>query len=323
MATTKLGDMIIPENFASYTAEQAVAKNKFFNSGIIMNNPQLATLLEAGGKTISMPFVKPLTGDSEVPSETNDMGVGNISTSEDIARRQLRVKAWGENQLASLLSGDNVMDRISAAVSDYWSAEYSKILISTCTGVFAKLTNKVNDISAKTGDAALLNPSDAIDTKYVIGDSADAITAIAVHSAVYAYMLKKDQIINVPASDGKGVIQKYGPLNATVLVDDSIPYDSTTKIGCMYLYGSGAFGYVESNTGINPAEITRNPLKGLGENILISRKQFVLHPLGVQWSEPTATIVSPANSDLETAARWAKVKEDKNIYLAQFKFKIA
>ncbi|ACA54538.1 hypothetical protein FDC45_15530 [Clostridium botulinum] len=323
MTITKLGDMIIPSNFAAYTAEQAVAKNKFFKGGIIASNPQLASLLEVGGKTINMPFVKPLTGDSEVPSETNDMGIGNISTSEDIARRQLRVKAWGENQLASLLSGDNVMDRISDAVSDYWSAELSKILISTCTGVFAKLTNKVNDITVKTGNAALLNPNDAIDTKYIIGDSADAITAIAIHSAVYAYMLKMDQITNVPTSDGKGVIQKYGPLNATVLVDDSVPYDSTTKVGAMYLYGPGAFGFVESNNGIEAAEITRNPLKGLGENILISRKQFVLHPLGVQWNEPTSSITSPANSDLETATRWTKVKEDKNIYLAQFKFKIA
>lgn len=122
MAKTYLKDMIIPENFASYVAERATETNAFWRSGIVANNPQLAELLAQGGKTIIMPFVKPLSGDSEIPSEDDDMAINNITTSTDTARRQLRVKAFGENQLASLLSGDDVMDRIAEAFGDYWSA---------------------------------------------------------------------------------------------------------------------------------------------------------------------------------------------------------
>ncbi|MHB7978939.1 coat protein [Clostridium sporogenes] len=323
MAVTKLKDMVIPENFTKYTSERATEKNVFFRSGIVAPNPQLAELLEVGGKTIVMPFVKPLGGDSEIPSEDGDISLNNINTSNDMARRQFRVKAWGENQLASILSGTNVMDDIGDATAQYWSTEYTKMLISTCKGVFAKLTDHVNDISGKTGNASLFNASDAIDTKFILGDSADNIGALAVNSAVYAYMLKQDQITTVPSSDGKGSITVYKPLMAKVIVDDAIPYDNTTKICSMYMYGKGAFGFVENNKGIVPAEIGRNKLRGMGENFLVTRKQFVLHPLGVQWNEASPSPVSPTNSDLENKARYNAVKEKKNIYLAEFRFKIA
>lgn len=275
-----------------------------------------------GGKSIIMPFTKALTGNSEIPSETADMGLGGITTSEDTARRQLRVKAFGENQLASLLSGDDVMDRIANAYADYWAAEYTKILLSTCKGVFASLTDHVNDISALVGDLALFNSSGAIDTKFILGDAADKLTAVSVHSAVYAYMLKQDQIATVPASDGNGTISVYTPLNARVIMDDAVPYDNGTKKGSMYLFGGGAMGFVESNEGIVSSEIYRAPLKGLGESALINRKQFVLHPLGVEWNEPVAAPVSPTNVQLEAATNWTKKKKMKNIALAEFKFKI-
>ena len=320
---TKLENMIIPENFTAYTAEKATEKNAFFRSGIVQANPQLAELLRIGGKTIVMPFVKPLSGDSEIPTEDGDLTINNISTSEDIARRQLRAKVFGENQLASLLSGDNVMDRIADGIGDYWSTEYTKILLATCKGVFAKCTGKVNDITGKTGNAALFNTSDAIDTKFLLGDAAENIGAVAVNSAVYAYMLKQDQIDIVPDSMGNGTIKVYKPLMAEVIIDDAIPFDNTSKVASMYMFGKGAFGFVEDLTGIIGHELGREKLKGLGDNYLVTRKQYVLHPLGISWKEPSTSPVSPTNADLGTAARWDMVKDAKNIYLAEFKFKIA
>lgn len=320
---TKLENMIIPENFTAYTAEKATEKNAFFRSGIVQANPQLAELLRIGGKTIVMPFVKPLSGDSEIPTEDGDLTINNITTSEDIARRQLRAKVFGENQLASLLSGDNVMDRIADGIGDYWSTEYTKILLATCKGVFSKCTGKVNDITGKTGNATLFNTSDAIDTKFLLGDAAENIGAVAVNSAVYAYMLKQDQIDIVPDSMGNGTIKVYKPLMAEVIIDDAIPFDNTSKVASMYMFGKGAFGFVEDLTGIIGHELGREKLKGLGDNYLITRKQYVLHPLGISWEEPSTSPVSPTNADLGTAARWKMVKDAKNIYLAEFKFKIA
>lgn len=317
MAKTKLTNVIIPENFNAYVSEKATEKNAFFRSGILVDNPQLRELLGAGGKTIHMPFVKPLSGDSEIPTEDSDMTINNITTAEDIARRQLRVKAFGENQLASLLSGDNVMDRIADAYADYWNAEYTKILISTAKGVFAKLTNKVHDKST-----AAFSVSDAIDAKFLLGDAHDKIGAVAVHSKAYALMLKQDQIENIPNSEGTGIIKIYKPLQCEVIVDDSIPYESGENKTSMYMFGKGAMGFCEDLLGLVGTEIHRDPLKGLGDNTLIQRKQFVLHPLGVKWTDTTCTGVSPTNAELATAGNWEKVAEDKNIALCEYKFKV-
>lgn len=316
MGKTKLANMIIPENFNTYVSEKAVEKNAFFRSGILVDNPQLRELLGVGGKTIHMPFVKPLSGDSQIPSEDGDLTINNIATSEDLARRQFRAQVFGENQLASVLSGDNVMDRIAEGFGDYWANEYSKILISTCKGVFASATGHVHDKSA-----SVFNLGDAIDAKFKMGDAHDKIGAVAVHSVVYALMLKQDQIENIPNSEGTGVIKIYKPLQCEVIVDDAVPYNNGTKVASMYMFGKGAFGFVEDLTGIVGTEIYRDALKGLGDNALINRKQFVLHPLGVKWNEPVGERISPTNAELETAANWTKVLEDKNLALVEYKFK--
>ena len=317
MAKTKLTNMIIPENFNAYVSEKATEKNAFFRSGILVDNPQLRELLGMGGKTIHMPFVKPLSGDSQIPSEDGDLSINNIATSEDLARRQFRAQVFGENQLASVLSGDNVMDRIAEGFADYWATEYTKILISTVKGVFASLTGKVHDKST-----ALFSVGDCIDAKFLLGDAHDKIGAIAVHSKVYALMLKQDQIENVPNSEGTGTIKIYKPLQCEVIVDDAVPYEPSTKVASMYMFGRGAFGFVEDLTGIVGTEIYRDALKGLGDNALINRKQFVLHPLGVKWNEPVGERISPTNAELATANNWAKVAEDKNIALCEYKFKV-
>lgn len=317
MAKTKLTNMIIPENFNAYVSEKATEKNAFFRSGILVDNPQLRELLGMGGKTVHMPFVKPLSGDSEIPSEDDDITISNITTAEDIARRQLRVKAFGENQLASLLSGDNVMDEIAEAYSDYWATEYTKILISTAKGVFSKLTKKVHDKSADTVFAV----NDAIDAKFLLGDAHDKIGAVAVHSQVYALMIKQDQIDTVPNSTGTGNIKMYKPLECEIIVDDAVPYDSSTHIASMYMFGKGAMGFCEDLTGLVGTEIHRDPLKGLGDNALINRKQFVLHPLGIKWTESACTGVSPTNAELANSSNWEQVAEDKNIALCEYKFK--
>ena len=317
MVKTKLTNMIIPENFNAYVSEKATEKNAFFRSGILVDNPQLRELLGMGGKTVHMPFVKPLSGDSEIPTEDSDIAINNINTSEDVARRQLRVKAFGENQLASLLSGDKVMDRIAGAYADYWATEYTKILISTVKGVFAKLTDKVHDKSS-----ALFSVNDCIDAKFLLGDAHDKIGAVAVHSKVYALMLKQDQIENIPNSEGTGVIKIYKPLQCEVIVDDAIPYNAGDHTASMYMFGRGALGFCEDLAGLVGTEIHRDPLKGLGDNALINRKQFVLHPLGIKWTETTCEGISPTNTELATANNWEKVAEDKNIALCEYKFKV-
>ena len=319
----KLSDVVIPSQFSQYTMEQATEKNAFFRSGIISPNPQLASLLstaaKAGGKTITMPFTKPLAGDAQIPSENDAVTINKMTTTTDTARRQILMNSWGENQLASLLSGHNYMDDIATRVSDWWNAIFNKVIISTCKGVFASTTMSTNKVDASTGGFAL---DSILQAKFLLGDAHDKIKAVAMHSQAYRFFLGANQIATIPLTDGKGTIQQFTPLLCGVLVDDAIPYDPATGITSIYMYGEGVFGYVADNSGIIPDEIFRDPRIGLGQPQWITRRQYVLHPLGIEWNEPTTAITFPLPSDLEAGARWTRKKEVKNLPLVEYKFKI-
>lgn len=323
----KLADVVIPSQFSQYTMEQAVEKNAFFRSGIITPNPQLSNLLavgaEAGGKTITMPFTKPLSGDAQIPSQDTPVTINNMTTTTDTARRQILMNSWGENQLASLLSGHNYMDDIATRVSDWWSTQFNKTIISTCKGVFASANMTTNrlDISGATGGAANFSLVSILKAKFMLGDAHDKITAVAMHSQAYREFLALDQIATIPLTDGTGTIQQFKPLLCGVLVDDAIPYDPETGITSIYMYGEGVFGYVCSGAGIIEDEIYRDPRIGMGQQQWITRRQFVLHPLGIEWSEP-ANMSFPLASDLEVGARWTRKKEVKNLPLVEFKYKL-
>jgi len=323
-AIIKLSDVVIPSQFSNYTMEKAVEKNAFFRSGIISPNPQLASLLSttatAGGKTITMPFTKPLAGDAQIPSEDDAVTINKMNTSTDTARRQILMNSWGENQLASLLSGHNYMDDIATRVSDWWNTTFNKVIISTCKGVFASTSMSTNKVDVSTGAFAL---SSILQAKFLLGDAHDKIKAVAMHSQAYRFFLESDAIATIPLTDGTGTIKQFTPLLCGVLVDDAIPYDPATGIASIYMYGEGVFGYVADNSGIIPDEIYRDPRIGLGQPQWITRRQYVLHPLGIEWNEPTTAITFPLPSDLEAGDRWTRKKEVKNLPLVEYKFKIS
>ena len=54
MAKTKIIDVIVPELFAPYVINQTKELSNLINSGIAQSNPLLDSLIEKGGKTISM-----------------------------------------------------------------------------------------------------------------------------------------------------------------------------------------------------------------------------------------------------------------------------
>jgi hypothetical protein len=60
----------------------------------------------------------------------------------------------------------------------------------------------------------------------------------------------------------------------------------------------------------------------VGEDHLISRRRFVLHPRGVSYVG-AATAGGPANTVLDDAASWTRVYEAKNVRLTRLRHKIA
>lgn len=327
MAVTKIADVIVPEIFTPYVIEKTAEKSKILQSGIAIANPKLNELVTAGGKTMNMPFWQDLTGDDEVLNDNRALTPGKIGAQTDVAVLLMRGRAWGANDLAGALAGDDPMDAIADRVADYWARREQKTLVSMLTGVFASssMANHIHDVSATP-----ISGSVVLDAKQKLGDSADQLQAILMHSAVFT-KLQKDNLIQYVSTVGpdKSAITLPTYLGYNIIVDDGMPTRQVTPQGgtayteyTSYLFAKGVIARGEGTpVDFVNTETDRDSLAG--EDYLINRRAFVLHMFGVKWvGQPTTGEQSPTNADLATGSNWQRVYEDKNIGVVAIKHTI-
>ena len=358
MAVTKIADVIVPELFTPYVVEKTAEKSRILQSGIAVANPKLNELVTAGGVTINMPFWQDLQGEDEVLSDERALTPNKIGASKDVAALLMRGNAWGANDLAGALAGDDPMAAVADRVSDYWARREQKTLVAVLQGVFAstEMADHVADNSTKVLDGKMV-----LDAKQLLGDSADQLQAIMMHSAVYTELQKQNLIEYTTTSDGKITIPTY--LTYQVIIDDGMPveqtykastdtsvvagknyytlsngvytkvasptgnpstssyYEEDAKVFTTYLFAKGSIGRGEGTpVDFVPTEIDRDSLAGV--DYLINRRAFVLHPMGIKWiGDPDD--VTPTNTELATGANWKRVYESKNIGMVALKHKIS
>src|SRR5215472_18133709 len=95
---------------------------------------------------------------------------------------------------------------------------------------------------AGTTAATKLNGATFVDACAKLGDAADKLTAVAMHSATEAALKKLDLIDFLPDSEGKPSLATFQ--GRRVVVDDSLPTRAGTTDGTVYtsyLFGQGAF----------------------------------------------------------------------------------
>lgn len=317
MAETKISDVIVPEIFTPYAIQRTTEKSRILNSGIAIANPRLNELVNAGGLTMQMPFWNDLTGDDEVLSDQRALTPGKIGASKDVAALLLRGRAWAANDLAGALAGDDPMKAIAELVSDYWARKEQKILVSVLKGVFAAPTmaDHVLDKSNAAIDGKMV-----LDAKQKLGDNADQLQAIMMHSAVYTELQKQNLIEYQTTSDGKITIPTY--LTYEVIVDDGMPYDSSTGVYTTYLFAKGSIGRgTGTPVSFIPTEVDRDSLAGV--DYLVNRIALVMHPMGIKWKATEIEGTTPSNTELATGANWERVYEPKAIGLVALKHKLA
>ena len=317
MASVKIADVIVPVVFNPYVIAEVNRLDAFVQSGIIGADSDLDSLATGGGTLINMPYFNDLDGDSEELSDSVALSVAGITSGQDAARLQMRGKAWGANELAGSLSGTDPMAVIGGKVAKFWTGQRSKILFSTLKGIETTLAStNVYDISAEVGELAVISGTTIIDAKQKMGDNADKLTAIGMHSVTYSKLQKDNLIIYLTASDGLTRIATY--LGYRLIVDDTCPV--TGGVYTSYLFGAGAIG-LGNGAAPTPTEVDRDSL--LGEDILINRQHFVLHPRGIKWTNASVAGKSPTMAELAIATNWEMVYPAKSIRIIIFKHKLA
>lgn len=327
---TRIADVVVPEVFNPYVIERTAELSALQAAGIISNNPELDALAAAGGKLINMPFWTDLDGDDEVLSDSGALTPGKIDAAQDIAVLLMRGRAWASNDLAKALSGDDPMGAIGDLVAEYWARRRQATLLQTLKGVFAaaSMATNLHDIGTTAGTAGHFSGETFIDATQKMGDAKSKLTAITMHSAVEAHLAKQDLIQYEKDSEGKVTVRRY--MGHQVIVDDSSPVevvdiDATAGVNnqnvyTSYLFGQGAIGLGNGAAPV-PTETDRDSLAG--DDILVNRQHFILHPRGVAFQSASVAGSSPTNLELAAATNWSRVYEAKNVRIVAFKYRIA
>ena len=330
MAVTRLSDVIVPEIFYNYMSKDTTTKSDLFTSGVLRADAELAAKLAGGGTTFNVPFWNDLT-DTEANIGSDDPSVlstpQKLGTGKDIAVRQLRTQSWSTMDLTGELAGSDPMQRILGRVNDYWKRQNQATLVKTLRGVY--LSNVANNSSDMVKDVAtddnstpasteLIDAEKIIDACYTMGDNAEGLKILIMHSTVMKRLAKLDLIDFVKDSTGSLMIPYY--LGKRVIVDDGcFTYSGTYRVKyTTYLLGEGALGWGESPPAM-PVEVDRKPDagNGTGQEILYTRRQFAMHPYGIKWTSSSMAGLFPTNTELALAANWTRVySERKQIPMA-------
>src|SRR5690554_5976213 len=139
-----------------------------------------------------------------------------------------------------------------------------------------------------------------------------------MHSATEAYLAKQQLIEYVQEANQSDRVPTY--MGKRVIVDDGLPFDTGTGETVTYIFGPGAIA-MGNGDGLGAVPLTETDRDSLaGEDYLINRRVFILHPRGVRWTE--ADISSneqfPTNADLVKGANWERVYEPKAIRIVKF-----
>lgn len=337
MAETKIADVIVPELFLPYVQNRTKELSAIFSSGIVTHNADFDRLAGEAARTHNMPFYEDLNGDSEAILEGVKMTADKITSNQDVSTSIMRQKMWGATNLSAALAGSDPSKAIGDLVAGYWARDMQKELIAELKGVFGtipadstaspateaetRMSDHILDLTAQsTAAAKKISASGFIDACQLLGDAQGDLTAVVMHSATKSY-LKKQNLIETERDSTDVEFDTYQ--GRRVIVDDGCPVSSGTYT--TFLFGNGAVAYGEgSPVGFVPVETDRDKQTGAGIDYLINRKNFILHPRGIRWTDAVrAHAETPLRAEMANPKNWKPVYEAKQLRIVALKHTIA
>jgi hypothetical protein len=307
-----------------YMMEKSTYKAALLESGILREDPLIAEQMSEQGNKFTAPSFVPLTGRSQNHDGVSDITPGSITSKQQSGVVVRRDNAWTSKDLEAELASEDPQEAIGDYLGDYWVEEDETTLFLELKGAFAAASASalVDDISIADGDAATdankMNSTTMITALFsTMGDAADKIVAVAVHTDIYASLVKQNLITFVPLSDQTTMVPKF--LDKFVFYSDNFPKVAGGTSG--YVYTS--YFFAKQSVGVapgkvkNPLEVEREALKNGGQDTLVSRTAKAFHPYGFSFTADIAT--SPTDTQLETGTNWALIYDKKNVGIMAMK----
>nr|DAO63021.1 MAG TPA: major capsid protein [Caudoviricetes sp.] len=311
-----------------------VKQNAFLKAGILRNRPDLKSMLteQTGGNFISVPMAGLIGGDALNYDGSTDITATTLETYMQSMIVVGRAKAWEEKDFTRDITSHDFMEDIATQVVNYWDDVDQATILSILKGIFGVTADSFNtkhtlDITG-AGDASKVGATTLNNAiQLAAGDNKNLFTMVIMHSAV-ATNLENLQVLEYFKQTDENGIQKSVGLatwnGRTVLIDDDTPTEAVAAVEAnpsqnieaadaytkytTYVLGQGAFSYCDCGAAV-PNETWRDPKTAGGKEMLITRQRKIFAPQGFSFVQPSSAIVSPTDTQLETAARWTVVKD--------------
>jgi hypothetical protein len=329
MTTTRLSDVIVPEQWTAPFLLASPELTAFFQSGIVAHDDVIAALAMGEGSTFHLRHLNDLVNDAEnISSDDNTQKStpDKASGGQQIAVKLMRNKSWSSMDLVAALTNPDPVSVIRSRVAKYWAHRFQAATIAIANGILAANVAQNGGDMLYDGSAAPISGTAILNAKATLGDAAASLTSIAMHSTQYTELQKQNLIVYL--RDGSADVHFPTYLGYRVVVDDGMPVDTS---GADPIYTSALFGAGVFRMGLGqdkvPAEVWRDPASGNGggEEVFFSRQQFVIHPAGFSYSAASPDAggagFNPSNTTLAAAGSWSRVFQRKQIPLAFLKSK--
>lgn len=336
MSAVQLADVEFQQKLARYTIEYSKENSALFESGVVADDPHLAKMFAEGGLIQQVPTWNDLA-DTD-PNISSDDPSGN-ATPEKITSKKHRAtilhrnKGYSAMDLAGAVAGeDPVQAVINKRIGPYWTRHFNSTAVSIGKGLLAdNIANDAGDMVIEAATSALTAVSAAtrfsrelaVDAAHTMGDAAEDLKAIAVHSSIRAKMLKDDDIEFTKPSENGMVIETYKGLR--VIVSDALPSEQSGTNPIVYtsiLFGDGFFHFGDvTMKQKQPIGYERDESAGNGGGMeeIWSRRSFWFHPEGFDYTDASSLGATPTNAELELAVNWDRSFDRKNCKVAFLK----
>jgi hypothetical protein len=354
----RVADVVVPEIFNPYMQNVTEQKTRIINSGAAAVDGQLSQALAGAGLTFKTPsfkdlddeaedimsddhddvYGKPNFGDAPYGSPRTNSMPSKTSSLTEIAVRMSRHKSWSSQQLAKDLIAKDPLAAIGGRTAYYWARRRQAVFMATVNGLFAD-----NDAAPSGGDTHLqfdltYNAAAGLvfqqgvtefDIKnflrgcLTMGDSQEDLGMVVCNSVVYHKMQLNNQIEYVSDAVNPNVRAVPTFLGRQVIVDDALlPAAGPNAIHQTWLFGAGAFR-IGIGSPDNATEIERAPRagNGAGMDILHTRVQWCLHPVGYAFIGANTPAGGPSNA--ATSGNLAHLDSWRRVYPERKQIKIA
>ena len=330
MAQTALSDL----NFQSALFKEALGatftdKLKIYNQ-LLTQAPDSVISSNDRGQFVSLPTFNVSTDRMTQISTGTTLTPNKLTQRLERAAWLSREIAFSSEQINMVVAAQDPTEEAAIQLGTIIAKEVQAATISALTGVFttALLSTHVLDDSSNT-----VSIDQLLAAKLKLGDSMSELAFMLTNSKVYGDMISKKMLVeagaNVNAAESGEVgrvlgmfvgaedalTAAAGTYKSYLAAPGAVLYKFRTRPDQMYTAKIGA-RVATPNGIIADFEVDRSALSSGGVDTLIARVSFLVHPVGMRWTDATS---NPSDTDLATGSNWTKAAtDDKLIKMVQY-----